>query len=83
VALADKKPGVLPTVSSEHRGPPRASSTIKRLTTGNVETRKSWTLAELQALSTDIRKAAHRLDEFVTWANALAAKHNLFPEEGY
>jgi hypothetical protein len=73
----------LPTVSSE---PPGAAENIKRnkkTDHGHVETRKSWTLAELQTLSVDIREAAHQLNDFVTWANALVSKRKLFPEEDY
>ena len=54
----------------------------KKTAHGHVETRESYTLGELEAISADIKEAARQLDDFVTWTNTLLAPRNrLFPEE--
>jgi hypothetical protein len=45
---------------------------------GYIRKTKTWTVAELEAVTVGIEEATRELDEFVTWANKLTP---LFPEE--
>lgn len=55
----------------------------KKTGCGYIDTRKIWTLGELQTISAEVREVARQLKDFVMWANTLGAKHKLFPEEEY